>query len=99
MKLLQRKQILGTVLLSCTLLFTINAYAQETGLAQNLTLSVQVQKQKQKVQRDLSAELAHSIKAELDRFSTRYNTVKTQELAVVSKQKKLATKKQQTSAY
>jgi hypothetical protein len=97
MKLLQRKQILGTVLLSCTLLFTINAYAQETGLAQNLTLSVQVQKQK--VQRDLSAELAHSIKAELDRFSTRYNTVKTQELAVVSKQKKLATKKQQTSAY
>jgi hypothetical protein len=97
MKLLQRKQILGTVLLSCTLLFTINAYAQETGLAQNLTLSVQVQKQK--VQRDLSAELAHSIKAELDRFSTRYNTVKTQELAVVSNQKKLATKKQQTSAY
>ncbi|MBA6327774.1 hypothetical protein H4J46_07470 [Colwellia sp. MB02u-6] len=97
MKLLQSKQTLRAFLLSCTLLFTINTYAQDTGLAQNLTLSVQAQKQK--VQRDLSAELAHSIKVELDRFSTRYSTVKTQELAAVSKQKKLATKKQQTSAY
>ena len=97
MKLLQSKQISRAVLLSCTLLFTINTYAQDTGLAQNLTLSVQAQKQK--VQRDLSAELTHSIKAELDRFSTRYSTVKTQELAAVSKQKKLATNKQQTSAY
>jgi hypothetical protein len=49
---------------------------------------------KTKFQRDLSAELAHSIKVELDRFSTRYNTVKTQELTAVSKQKKLATNKQ-----
>lgn len=97
MKLLQSKQISRAVLLSCTLLFTINTYAQDTGLAQNLTLSVQAQKQK--VQRDLSAELTHSIKAELDRFSTRYSTVKTQELAAVSKQKKLVTNKQQTSAY
>jgi len=97
MKLLQSKQISRAVLLSCTLLFTINTYAQDTGLAQNLTLSVQAQKQK--VQRDLSAELTHSIKAELDRFSTRYSIVKTQELAAVSKQKKLVTNKQQTSAY
>jgi hypothetical protein len=97
MKLLQSKQISRAVLLSCTLLFTINTYAQDTGLAQNLTLSVQAQKQK--VQRDLSAELTHSIKAELDSFSTRYSTVKTQELAAVSKQKKLVTNKQQTSAY
>jgi len=97
MKLLQSKQTLRGVLLSCTLLFTINTYAQDIGLAQNLTLSVQAQKQK--VQRDLSAELAHSIKADLDRFSTRYSTVKTQELAAVSKQKKLATNKQQTSEH
>jgi hypothetical protein len=97
MKLLQRKQTLRAVLLSCTLLFTINTYAQDNGLAQNLTLTVQAQKHK--VQRDLSAELAHSIKAELDRFSTGFNILKTQELAAVSKQKKLATKKQQTSTY
>jgi hypothetical protein len=97
MKLLQHKQTLRAVLLSCTLLLTINAYAQDTGLEQNLILSVQAQKQK--VQLDLSAELAHSITAELDRFSTRYSTMKTQELAAVSKQKTLATKKQQTSEY
>lgn len=97
MKLLPSKHALSTVLLSCTLLFTINASAQEASLEQSLTATIQAQGQK--VLHDLSAELSHSIKIELDRFSMRYNTVKTQELAAVSEQKKSAQQKQQTSEY
>ncbi|TWX73014.1 hypothetical protein [Colwellia sp. C1TZA3] len=89
--------VLCTILLSCTLLFTINAYAQDAALEKSLAVTVQAQKQK--IQRDLSAEISHSIKAELDRFSIRYSTVKTQALAAVLKQTKLAPKKQQTSEY
>ena len=97
MKLLPSKNALSTVLLSCTLLFTINASAQESTLAESLAATVQAQGQK--VLHDLSAELSHSIKAELDRFSMRYSTVKTQELAAFSAQEKLKQPKQQTSKY
>lgn len=97
MKLLPSKHALSTVLLSCTLLFTINASAQEASLEQSLAATVQAQGQK--VLHELSAELSHSINVELDRFSMRYNTVKTQELAAVSEQKKSDKQKQQTSKY
>jgi hypothetical protein len=86
MKLSQRKNALSTVLLSCTLLFTITATAQEASLAQSLAVTVQAQGEK--VLHDLSAELSHSIKAELNRFSMRYSTVETHELAAISEQKK-----------
>ena len=86
MKLLPSKYALSSVLLSCTLLFSLNASAQEASLEQSLAATVQAQGQK--VLHDLSAELSDSIKIELDRFSMRYNTVKTQELAAVSEQKK-----------
>jgi hypothetical protein len=97
MKLLQSKHALSTVLLSCTLLFTVNASAQEASLEQNLAATVKAQGQK--VQHDLSAELSHSVKAELDRFSMRYSTGKTQELAAVVEQKQSNQKKQHTSKY
>ena len=97
MKLLQSKQVLSTVLLSCTLLFTINASAQEASLEKSLAATVQAQGQK--VLHDLSAELSQSIKAELDRFSMRYSTVETQELAAVVELKTANPKKQQTSTY
>ena len=97
MKLSQRKNVLSTVLLSCTLLFTITATAQEASLEQSLAATVQAQGQK--VLHDLSAELSHSIKAELTRFSMRYSTVETQELAAISEQKKVTQQKQQTSKY
>ena len=48
---------------------------------------------------DLSAGLAHSIKAELNRFSMRYSTMETQELAAVIKQKESNLLKQKTSKY
>ncbi|MBA6392052.1 hypothetical protein H4J38_14850 [Colwellia sp. BRX10-3] len=86
MKLSQRKNALSTVLLSCTLLFTITATAQEASLEQSLAATVQAQGEK--VLHDLSAELSHSIKAELNRFSMRYSTVETHELAAISEQKK-----------
>jgi len=97
MKLLPSKYALSSVLLSCTLLFSLNASAQEASLEQSLAATVQAQGQK--VLHDLSEELSDSIKIELDRFSMRYNTVKTQELAAVSEQKKSAQQKQQTSKY
>jgi len=97
MKLLLSKHVLSTVLLSCTLLFTINVSAQEASLEKSLAATVQAQGQK--VRHDLSAELSHSIKAELDRFSMRYSTVKTHELAAVSEQRKLGQQKQKTSEY
>lgn len=95
MKLLQSKQALSTVLLSCTLLFTISASAQEASLEHSLAATVQAQGQK--VARDLSAEVSNSIKAELRRFSMRYTTVDTQEVAAVSKQTKLRQQKQKPS--
>ncbi|WP_085300664.1 hypothetical protein [Cognaticolwellia mytili] len=95
MKLLPSKQALSTVLLSCTLLFTFSAFAEEASLERSLAATIQAQGQK--AARDLSAELSNSIKAELNRFSLRYATVKPQEVAVVSKQSKLRQQKQQTS--
>ncbi|MFT6587201.1 MAG: hypothetical protein ACJAUY_002275 [Cognaticolwellia sp.] len=97
MKLLQTKQVLSTVLLSCTLLLTTTASAQEASLEQSLAATVQAQGQK--VLNDLSAGLAHSIKAELNRFSMRYSMMETQELAAVIKQKESDLLKQKTSKY
>jgi hypothetical protein len=73
MKLSQRKNALSTVLLSCTLLFTITATAQKASLEQSL--AARVQAQGQKLLYNLSAELSHSIKVELNRFSMRLSTV------------------------
>ena len=95
MKLLPSKQALSTVLLSCTLLFTFSASAEEASLERSLAATIQAQGQK--AAHDLSAELSNSIKAELNRFSLRYTTVKPQEVAVVSMQSKLRQQKQQTS--
>ena len=97
MKLLQSSQVLSTVLLSCTLLLTTaTASAQEATLEQKLAATLQAQGQK--VLHDLSAELAHSIKAELNRFSMRYSTVETQELVAVVEQKN-STPQQKISKY
>jgi len=71
MNLLQSKRTLSTVLLSCSLLFTVNASAEEVVLEKALAAAVQAQGQK--VVRDLSAELSNSIQAELQRFSQRYS--------------------------
>jgi hypothetical protein len=95
MKTLQSKHTLSTVLLSCTLLFTTSALAQEASLERSLAATVQAQGEK--VVRDLSVEVSNSIKAELNRFSMRYTLVGTQEIAAVSKQAKLRQQKQQTS--
>lgn len=95
MKLLQSKHTLSTVLLSCTLLFTVGASAQEASLERSLAATVQAQGQK--VARDLSAEVSNSIKAELQRFSMRYTLVSSLDVAAVTKQSKLRQQKQQTS--
>lgn len=100
MKLLQSKQALSTVLLSCTLLFTISASAQEASLERSLAATIQAQGQK--VAQDLTAEVSNSIKAELSRFSMRYTIADIQEVAAVSnqttlRQQKLRQQKQQTS--
>lgn len=95
MKTLQSKHALSTVLLSCTLLFTTSALAQEASLERSLAATVQAQGEK--VVRDLSVEVSNSIKAELNRFSMRYTLVSTQDIAAVPKQAKLRQQKQQTS--
>tara|TARA_R110002167_G_scaffold284685_3_gene489782 strand:+ start:3395 stop:3688 length:294 start_codon:yes stop_codon:yes gene_type:complete len=95
MKLLPNKYALSTVLLSCTLLFTFNASAKEVTLEQSLATTLQAQGEK--AAQDLSAQVSNSIKLELQRFSMRYNTVKTQEVAVISTQNKLKQKKQHTA--
>lgn len=97
MKLLQTKHILSTVLLSCTLLLTATTSAQEVSLEKSLAATVQAQGQK--VLHDLSAELSYSIKAELNRFSMKFSTEETQELAAVVEPKKLNLSKPQTSKY
>ena len=95
MKLLPSKRILSTVLLSCTLLFTVNASAEDASLERSLAATVQVQGKK--AIRDLSSELAKSIKAELNGFSMRHTIVSVQDLAAAPKQTKLRQSKQQTS--
>lgn len=97
MKLLQTKQVLSTVLLSCTLLLTTTTSAQEVSLETSLAATVQAQGQK--VLHDLSAELSHAIKAELSLFSMKFSTEETQELAAVVETKKLNLSKPQTSKY
>ncbi|MEH6597228.1 MAG: hypothetical protein V7736_16960 [Colwellia polaris] len=97
MKLLQTKHILSTVLLSCTLLLTATTSAQEVSLEKSLAATVQAQGQK--VLHDLSAELSHSIKAELNRFSMKFSTEETQELAAVVEPKKSNLSKPQTTKY
>jgi hypothetical protein len=81
MKPSQRKNALSTVLLSCTLLFTITATAQKASLEQSL--AARAEAQGQKLLYDLSAELSYSIKAELNRFSMRYSTLETHELVAI----------------
>ena len=61
-------------------------------------LAATLQAQGQKVLHDLSAELAHSIKAELNRFSMRYSTVETPELVALVEQKN-STPQQKISKY
>jgi len=95
MKLLPRKYALSTVLLSCTLLLTFNASAEEVSLEKSLAATVQAQGQK--AVRDLSVQLANSISDELQRFSMRYTTAKVQNVAAVSTQTKLRQQKQLTS--
>ena len=95
MKLLTRKNAVSTVLLSCTLLFTITASAEEISLERSLAAAIQAQGQK--AVHDLSAELSNSIKAELKRLSMRYTTAKSDDIATISIQKKLGQQKQQTS--
>jgi hypothetical protein len=92
MKLLSSKAVISSVLLSCTMLFTVNASAKEVSLEHYLAATVQAQGQK--AERDLSAELANTIKAELRLFSMRYSTVETQVL--VAKQTKLSQLNQQS---
>ncbi len=92
MKLLSSKAAVSSVLLSCTMLFTVNASANEASLEHYLAATVQAQGQK--AERDLSVTLANSIQTELQRFSMRYTTVKTQEL--VAKQTKLSQLNQQS---
>ncbi len=95
MKLLPNKYALSTVLLSCTLLFTFNASANEVSLEQSLAATLQAKGQK--AVHELSAQVSNSIKLELQRFSMRYTTVKAHEIAAVSTQSKLNQKKQHTS--
>ena len=97
MKLLQTKQVLSTVLLSCTLLLTNTTSAQEVSLETSLAATVQAHGQK--VLHDLSAQLSHSIKTELSRFSMKFSTEETQELVAVVESKKLNSLKTQTSKY
>ena len=95
MKLLPSKNALNSVLLSCTLLFALNASAKEVTLDRSLAATLQVQGQK--VIGDLSVELSNSIKAELQRFSMRYTIKQAQVVVTSSTQKKLRQQKQQTS--
>jgi len=95
MKLLPNKAVLCSVLLSCTMLFTLNAAAKEVAIEQNLAATVQAQGQQ--AVRDISAKLSNSIRVELKRFSSRYSTVQTQELAALVKPATLPQLKQQTS--
>ena len=95
MKLLQTKQVLSTVLLSCTLLLTTTTSAQEVSLETSLAATLQAQGQK--VLHDLSAELSYAIKAELNQFLMKFSTEETQELAAAVETKKLNLSKPQTS--
>lgn len=94
MKLLLSKPTISTVLLSCTLLFSLNSSANEVTLEQSVVEVVQ--SQGQKVVRDISAQLSNSISAELQKFSTRYNTVQTHDLVAVLKPSKSRQLKPQT---
>lgn len=67
MKLLPNTKILTSVLLSSALLYTVNASATEVTLERSLAATVQAQGQK--VMQDLSAQLANSIRTELQQFS------------------------------
>jgi len=95
MKLLPNKYALSTVLLSCTLLFTFNTSAKEVTLEKSLAATIQAQGEK--AAHDLSAQVSNSIKLELQRFSMRYNTVKTEAVAVISTHTKLTQKQQHTA--
>ncbi len=94
MKLSQSKPTISAVLLSCTLLFSLNSSANEVTLEQSVVEVVQ--SQGQKVARDISAQLSNSISAELQRFSTRYNKVQTHNLVAVLKPSKSRQLKPQT---
>jgi hypothetical protein len=92
MKLLQPNYVLATVLLSSTLAFSFSASAQEASLERSLAATVQVQGQQ--MIKDLSTNLSHSIKQELQQFSTRYArksvaTATTTKVAKTNQQKKL----------
>lgn len=93
MKFLQSKRTLSTVLLSCSLLFTVNASANEASLEKVLTATLQAQGQK--VVHDLSAGLANSIRAELQKLSMRHASEI--EKTSVAKSVKSNQQKQQTS--
>ncbi|SEL57816.1 hypothetical protein SAMN05216262_11446 [Colwellia chukchiensis] len=95
MKLLLNKTRLGAVVLSLAMLSALPAKAQQNSLEQHLAASMH--KQGQIVAQNLAATLSNSINDELQRFSMRYSTVKTQALVALTTTPQSITTKPQSA--